>query len=149
MCFCGSLRTLYASGEWKQAIGPWKWSFPRDHGAHPEFRTEWWYFTGNLADRPADVSDTSLPFFARESSLPANDPKNPWSIRDIYLAHFTLTDVPPDSSRMLKALQERARACRGSDGPHGCLAVQLVSQNGGKHDPSRGASSGHGPFSRA
>jgi len=35
---------------WQQAIGPWKWSFPQDHGAHPAFKTEWWYFTGNLQD---------------------------------------------------------------------------------------------------
>ena len=40
-----------AQETWKQAIGPWNWSFPRDHGAHPEFRTEWWYFTGNLKDK--------------------------------------------------------------------------------------------------
>ena len=35
---------------WRQAIDPWTWQFPRDHGAHPDFKTEWWYFTGNLQD---------------------------------------------------------------------------------------------------
>jgi len=35
---------------WARAIGPRTWKFPRDHGAHPEYRTEWWYFTGNLSD---------------------------------------------------------------------------------------------------
>ena len=32
-----------------RAIGPWDWRFPRDHGAHPDFQTEWWYYTGVLA----------------------------------------------------------------------------------------------------
>ena len=31
-----------------RAVGPWPWEFPRDHGPHPAFQTEWWYYTGNL-----------------------------------------------------------------------------------------------------
>src|SRR5579871_5383856 len=37
-------------GPWQIAEGPWLWSFPRDHGAHPSFKSEWWYFTGNVHD---------------------------------------------------------------------------------------------------
>ena len=32
-----------------RAIDPRDWQFPRDHGAHPQFQTEWWYYTGVLA----------------------------------------------------------------------------------------------------
>ena len=32
-----------------QAIEPWDWQFPLDYGEHPDFQTEWWYYTGNLA----------------------------------------------------------------------------------------------------
>ena len=32
-----------------RAIGPYDWSFPADFGPHPDFQTEWWYYTGNLA----------------------------------------------------------------------------------------------------
>ena len=39
-----------AGEEWVQAVEPRTWNFPRDHGAHPSYRTEWWYFTGNLSD---------------------------------------------------------------------------------------------------
>ena len=44
-----------AAGEWAVAEGTRTWSFPRDHGAHPEYRTEWWYFTGivGCGRRPA------------------------------------------------------------------------------------------------
>ena len=79
--------------EWRQAIGPWKWVFPRDHGSHPEFRTEWWYFTGNLRDPSKKRFGYQLTFFRQGVLFKANDPSHPWAIRDIYLAHFTLTDV--------------------------------------------------------
>ena len=31
-----------------RALEPRAFKFPQDHGAHPEFATEWWYLTGNL-----------------------------------------------------------------------------------------------------
>ena len=31
-----------------RADAPRDFSFPRDHGSHPDFRTEWWYYTGHL-----------------------------------------------------------------------------------------------------
>ncbi len=82
-----------AAEEWKQAIGPWNWSFPRDHGAHPEFRTEWWYFTGNLRDAAGNRYGYQLTFFRQGVRLEASDPGNPWSLRDLYPAHFAITDA--------------------------------------------------------
>jgi predicted secreted hydrolase len=78
--------------DWKQAVGAWKWTFPRDHGSHPEFRTEWWYFTGNLVDQSGKRYGYQLTFFRQGVALHPGNPDNPWSIRDLYLAHFTLTD---------------------------------------------------------
>ncbi len=80
-------------GAWEQAVEPWKWGFPRDHGSHPEFRTEWWYFTGSLFDESGRQYGYQLTFFRQGVSLQPKDAQNPWSIRDLYLAHFTLTDV--------------------------------------------------------
>jgi predicted secreted hydrolase len=79
--------------DWKQAGEPWKWYFPRDHGSHPEFRTEWWYFTGNLVDAAGKRYGYQLTFFRQGISRESRDSENPWSMRDLYLAHFTLTDV--------------------------------------------------------
>ena len=81
-----------AAGTWRQAIGPWQWSFPRDHGAHPAYRTEWWYFTGNLKDKDGKQYGYQLTFFRQGLTLTASQPDNPWSIRDVYLAHFALVD---------------------------------------------------------
>jgi len=37
-----------AQADWRTALPGWKYEFPDDHGNHPEFKTEWWYFSGNL-----------------------------------------------------------------------------------------------------
>lgn len=64
-----------------------------DHGSHPAFRTEWWYFTGNLADTMGRRFGYQLTFFRQGVVFNASDPVNPWSIRDLFPAHFTITDV--------------------------------------------------------
>ncbi len=76
-----------------QALAPRTWQFPRDHGQHPEFRTEWWYFTGNLASQEGRRFGYQLTFF-RTALLP--EPvwrASRWAFRDAYIAHFALTDV--------------------------------------------------------
>lgn len=88
-----SVTVISHAEEWRQAIGPWKWVFPRDHGSHPEFRTEWWYFTGTLKDAFNNRFGYQLTFFRQGVHVRDKDPKHPWSIRDIYLAHFAMTDV--------------------------------------------------------
>ena len=96
--------------DWKQAVGPWKWSFPRDHGSHPDFRTEWWYFTGNLSDPLARRFGYQLTFFRQGVVFKAKDSTNPWSVRDLFPAHFALTDG--SGGRFAYA----ERLCRGGPG---------------------------------
>jgi len=79
--------------EWKQAIGPWNWSFPRDHGSHAPFRTEWWYFTGNLRNPEGNRLGYQLTFFRQGIRFKRKDQGGPWSIRDLYFGHFALTDA--------------------------------------------------------
>ena len=93
IAFVFPIRTAMAvENDWKQAVGPWQWSFPRDHGAHPEFRTEWWYFTGNLKDKDGRRYGYQLTFFRQGLAYKPSQPDNPWSIRDVYLAHFAIVD---------------------------------------------------------
>jgi predicted secreted hydrolase len=70
----------------------YRFSFPRDHGAHSTFKIEWWYFTGNLTSDGKDYG-YELTFFRRGVDQPQTE-KNPsrWAIRDLYFAHFALTD---------------------------------------------------------
>jgi predicted secreted hydrolase len=79
--------------EWRQVEAPRAWSFPRDLGAHPEYRTEWWYFTGNLTDEAGNRYGYQLTFFRHAMRPASGDDRSAWSVRDLYLAHFTVTDV--------------------------------------------------------
>ncbi|MCX8109799.1 MAG: hypothetical protein N3D15_00915 [Syntrophorhabdaceae bacterium] len=85
------------TSEWKQAIGKWVWEFPRDHGSHPEYKTEWWYFTGNLLDEKGKRYGYQLTFFRHSlKKSPEKTDKNqksPWTVDDIYLGHFAITDI--------------------------------------------------------
>lgn len=68
----------------------YKMEFPRDHGSHPDYRTEWWYFTGHIkaADRTFGFE---LTFFRIGLENGRTSP-SAWDTGSIYLAHFALTD---------------------------------------------------------
>lgn len=76
-----------------KALEPRPFHFPEDHGPHPDFRTEWWYYTGNLATREGRQFGFQLTFF-RSALAPDMAPRSSeWASRQAYLAHFTVTDV--------------------------------------------------------
>jgi predicted secreted hydrolase len=73
-------------------------SFPNDFGAHEDFRTEWWYYTGNLATPDGRPFGFELTIF-RVGLLPptAEVPTtSKWYGRSIYFAHFALSDIQAD-----------------------------------------------------
>lgn len=67
-------------------------AFPRDHGAHPEFRTEWWYVTGALqtAESPPRELGFQLTFF-RSRPGQAEDLPSPIAARQLLFAHAAVT----------------------------------------------------------
>ena len=83
-----------AAGEaFRLALPGYQYQFPRDHFSHPEFRTEWWYYTGNLRSADGRKFGFELTFFrhALEPELPAG--ANVWDIRDVWMAHLALSDL--------------------------------------------------------
>ncbi|MEZ5394454.1 MAG: lipocalin-like domain-containing protein [Bryobacterales bacterium] len=66
--------------------------FPRDHFAHPEFQIEWWYYTGNLETADGRRFGYELTFF-RNALEDAPLPRSPWDVDQVYLAHFTVSDI--------------------------------------------------------
>jgi predicted secreted hydrolase len=93
LCLVIAAALLGQSREWQRAVQPRAWKFPEDHGSHPGFKTEWWYFTGNLADAAGAKYGYELTFFRQGVRFVPENAENPWSVRDLYLAHLTLTDV--------------------------------------------------------
>ncbi len=82
---------------WREALAlPTKaLSFPREHGSHPAFRTEWWYLTGY-----ADVGTRDQPrllgfqiTFFRSRIDAAQSLKSRFAAQQILFAHAALTDV--------------------------------------------------------
>jgi len=75
-----------------RAFAPMVFSFPRDHGAHPDYRTEWWYYTGNLAAADGAPFGFQLTFF-RSALTPEMPPRDSTlASNQIYMAHFAVTD---------------------------------------------------------
>lgn len=66
--------------------------FPRDHGAHPSFRIEWWYLTANLRDAKGTVYGAQWTLFRVATNPPvAREPLNAWDNEQIFMAHFALS----------------------------------------------------------
>lgn len=76
-----------------RAIEPWDWQFPRDHGAHPNFQTEWWYYTGVLAAADGRRFGYQFTIFRRAIAPLAQSSESEFRTNDIYMAHFTISDI--------------------------------------------------------
>ena len=81
-----------AMAQYQQALPGYRYEFPRDHFNHPDYKTEWWYYTGNLkAD--GHRFGFELTFF-RQAVDRQGAASGDWDVRDLYLAHLALSDVP-------------------------------------------------------
>jgi len=79
-----------------RATQPRSFEFPRDHGPHPTFKTEWWYYTGNLHNAAGRRFGYQLTFF-RNALQPESTPRqSAWASNQVYLAHFALSDPQND-----------------------------------------------------
>ncbi len=65
--------------------------FPRDHGAHPDYRTEWWYVTGWIDGPGGTHRGFQVTFFRTATGLGADDP-SAFAPRQILFAHAALSD---------------------------------------------------------
>jgi predicted secreted hydrolase len=100
-------------GGFARADTPRDFSFPHDHGPHPEFRTEWWYYTGNLGARDGRHVGFQLTFFRHALSPGRARRDSDWAATQIYLAHFAVTDTK--NGRFL-AFARSSRAALGLAG---------------------------------
>ncbi len=78
--------------EYLRALPGYVYSFPRDHGAHPEYKLEWWYFTGHLDAANGRTFGYELTFFRIGMDRVALNP-SVWNVRDLHVAHFALSEL--------------------------------------------------------
>jgi predicted secreted hydrolase len=81
-----------AVGQYRTALPGYRFEFPRDHFNHPDFQTEWWYYTGNVKSGDGHRFGFELVFFRQAVSRDQSQ-SAAWDVRDLYLAHFALSDL--------------------------------------------------------
>jgi len=102
-----------AAGEFRQALPGYAFSFPRDHYAHDDFRTEWWYYTGHLRTKSGDLHGYQVTFFRSGLAEPRNSPSR-WAAKNLYLAHFAVSDIPRKEFRYFERLNRAAMGQAGA-----------------------------------
>jgi predicted secreted hydrolase len=92
LLLCCTAGAQQAAPQYQEALPGYRYSFPRDHFSHPEFRTEWWYYTGNVKSADGRAFGFQVTFF-RQGVQRTQPPDSPWAIEDLYLAHAALSDL--------------------------------------------------------
>jgi predicted secreted hydrolase len=87
LCLAMCLSLVLQSATWREAAPGYRFEFPRDHASHPEFKLEWWYYTGNVQTAAGRRFGYQVTFF-RVGVDPA--PLNPsrWAVRDLFMTHL-------------------------------------------------------------
>ncbi|NLX96449.1 MAG: carotenoid 1,2-hydratase [Rhodopirellula sp.] len=108
------LVTAAGAGEWKSAVEPHPFRFPEDHAAHENYRIEWWYYTGNLETRDGRRFGYQLTFFRTGV---VREPENPsrWTIRDLYTAHFAVSDIDRRQFHFFERVNRRGIGWAGAE----------------------------------
>ena len=112
-----SLGLFFVAANWKTAEPGWPYEFPRDHRPHRDFKTEWWYFTGNVYDADGNRFGYELTFF-RQGIMPVaqRDPSaSRFLVDDLKFAHFAITDVANREFRFEQKTSRGAFAEAGFD----------------------------------
>jgi predicted secreted hydrolase len=89
---------------------------PADHGPHFDYRTEWWYYTGNVAADDGRRFGFQLTFFRRGLS-PGPPPEGPsLASNQVYFAHFAITDVAAGRHTAAERFSRGAGGLAGATG---------------------------------
>jgi predicted secreted hydrolase len=129
LLLCLSARS--AAGDYRQVTGACGLKFPGDHADHPDYRTEWWYYTGHLQVDDGRRYGFQLTFFRYRIAPPPERgrwpaPASAWRSDQVYLAHAAITDVA--AGRHWYA-EESARAALGLAGANVTDNVVTIAVN--------------------
>jgi predicted secreted hydrolase len=98
-----------ALGQYAEVRAGTPLQFPRDHGAHPAYRTEWWYITGWVQDQAGNPFGIQVTFFRNRPGLQEDNP-SAFAPKQLLFAHAAVAD--PAVGRLLHA-QRASRAGLG------------------------------------
>jgi predicted secreted hydrolase len=94
--------------------------FPEDFGAHNAYRTEWWYFTGNLEESFGGKFGYQLTFFRFSPTTKTESSQSSWRNNQFYMAHLALTDIKEKRFYRFERFSRAAAGLAGAlpDGMH-------------------------------
>ena len=105
-----------ADERFARVLEPMTFQFPRDHGAHPEYQIEWWYYTGNLHTDDGRAFGYQLTFFRFALTPQMPERTSHFATNQVYMAHFAITDA---ANNEYFCFERRSRGAGGLAGATG------------------------------
>jgi predicted secreted hydrolase len=100
--------------QWQHATPGRGIVLPEDHRSHPEYRLEWWCYTGNMFDGRQRRFGYQLTFFRIGLKFVPSIP-SAWAVRDVYMAHLAVTDVNGSRHLVAERLNRAGIGWAGAD----------------------------------
>ena len=86
-----------ANKGFKKATEIIEFEFPKDHASHEDFKSEWWYYTGNLESKDGKRFGYQVTIFRNallnQKDFKAQSKFSKWQSNQVYMGHFALTDI--------------------------------------------------------
>lgn len=117
-----------------RAAEPRVFSFPRDHGPHSAYRTEWWYYTGNLETQSGRHFGFQLTFFRSALAASVAARESAWGTRHVYMAHLAVADVEAGQFHAFERFSRAAVGLAGAQAEPFRVWVDDWSVAGGQED---------------
>jgi predicted secreted hydrolase len=89
--------------------------FPADHGPHPQYKTEWWYYTGNLVSATGQKFGFQLTFFRSALSPDSVHSTSDWAGNQLYMAHCAIADIGSDKFYAFERFSRGAAGLAGAE----------------------------------
>ncbi|HLJ14853.1 MAG TPA: lipocalin-like domain-containing protein [Bryobacteraceae bacterium] len=100
---------------YKLALPGYRYEFPRDDFNHPEFQTEWWYYTGNLHTANGRRFGFELTFFRHGLEDTERTSAGVWDVHDVWIAHFAISDIDGNRFFHTERLNRAGPGIAGAD----------------------------------
>jgi predicted secreted hydrolase len=115
-----------AADGFARAVSPRSFAFPADHSSHPEFRTEWWYFTGNVFDARERHYGFELTLFRVALAPPGATRESTLAAGTIWMGHLAVTDTAEEEFHAAERLSRGAVGLAGATADVGERVVVRV-----------------------
>jgi predicted secreted hydrolase len=106
--------STFGQSPWKQATAGYRFAFPRDHFSHPDYKIEWWYYTGNVTAKDGRRFGYQVTWFRVGIDHTPSNPSR-WTIRDLYMTHLAVSDAAGRRYRFAEKLSRGGPGIAGAD----------------------------------